>query len=74
MDDDALLAELNGMDEEFKGEPVAKKPIVNAKKPIVNAKEVADSDEDIYELESDYHDKGDMCSVFVMEHEIEYLN
>ena len=67
MDDDALLAELDGMDEESKGEPAAKKP-------IVNAKEVPDSDEDIYELESDYHDKGDMCSVFVMEHEIEYLN
>ena len=66
MDDDALLAELDGMDEESKGEPAARKPI--------NAKEVADSDEDIYELESDYHDKGDMCSVFVMEHEIEYLN
>ena len=67
MDDDALLAELDGMDEESKGEPAAKKP-------NVNAKEVAEPDEDIYELESYYHDKGDMCSVFVMEHEIEYLN
>jgi len=67
MDDDALLAELDGMDEESKGEPIAKKP-------IVTAKEVAEPDEDIYELESYYHDKDDMISsVGVMEHEIEYL-
>jgi len=26
MDDDALMAELDGMDEEFKGEPPTKKP------------------------------------------------
>jgi len=66
MDDDALLAELDGMDEEFKGAPAAKKPTGTAK--------IEEADEDIYELESYYHDKGDMCSVFVMEHEIEYLN
>ena len=29
MDDDALLAELDGMDEESKGELVARKPIAN---------------------------------------------
>lgn len=27
----------------------------------------------MYELEGNYHDKSDMCSVTVMDHEIEYL-
>ena len=72
MDDDALLAELDGMDEEFKGEPPAKKPANT--KPANTITQSEEPEEDIYELESYYHDKGDMCSVTVMEHEIEYLN
>jgi hypothetical protein len=72
MDDDALMAELDGMDEEFKGEPSAKKPGITKSANAVQAAE--EPEEDIYELESYYHDKGDMCSVSVMEHEIEYLN
>jgi len=32
MDDDALLAELDGMDEEFKGDQGAKNPVATAPK------------------------------------------
>lgn len=67
MNDDALLAELDGFDEETKEVPNSK--------PILSSKPAADEEpeEDIYEIESTYHDKNDMCSVAVMEHEIQFL-